>query len=124
MSRTSGNSALAKYNAAAVFVEIFSFIKGHYKSIETGKLSREEYLALPRKMAGNFVGSKDGSMDYLPSGNRHDVYQLYTSYERLKTELGCYDIADAVNNLHRRLRTYGYTGRPIHSIVVDEVQLM
>ena len=62
--------------SAAVFTEIFSFIRGSSAAMETekGYLSEEQYCALPRKMSHFMM--------------RPQVYSLFRQYEQQKQKLG------------------------------------
>ena len=78
-------SEARQLSASAVFREIQSYIKGSHLALakEGGRLSREEYLKLPAKMAPNFKGlCKTETLEDMPAerkGTRDLLYDLYLS---------------------------------------------
>jgi ATP-dependent exoDNAse (exonuclease V) beta subunit len=121
-------SEARQLSASAVFREILSYIKGSHLALakETGRLSREEYLKLPTKMAPNFKGlSQTETLEDMPAerrGTRDLLYDLYEAYEYEKRRAGAYDISDVVHHIWRQLQEEGYRGVGIDSILVDETQ--
>ncbi|KAL5554068.1 hypothetical protein UlMin_041469 [Ulmus minor] len=99
-----------KLDPSRVFTEIISHIKGSLEASE-GKLSREDYVTLA-----------EGRVSNLNRKKRDMVYDLYQSYEKMKMDNGEYDLADFVNNLHRRLRQERYEGDKMDFVYIDEVQ--
>jgi len=106
------------YSPSAIFTEIFSYIKGSFAAVqkEEGRLSCEEYVDLPKKMASSFRADLQGV------GGRLPVYELFERYEVAKAENRCYDSADLVFHIYSRIKAHGYNGPPIDNMVVDEVQ--
>ena len=102
------------YHPSLVFTEIFSFIKGSAESMELpqGRLRLADYTQMGKKRSPNFAG------------NRDLIYEIYLKYEKLKTELHCFDIMDAVFYIYRQLKESetGYVGVPVHAMYHDEVQ--
>ena len=99
-----------------VWMEIKSFIKGSAQAVESkdGYLSQEEYEALGRKMAANFVG------------NREEVYHLFIHYQdylRRERHQNLFDECELVHNLYQRLLCMPADPRwSIHHFYIDEVQ--
>jgi len=144
--RRMNSKTLSLLDPALVYLEIKSFIKGSIAALhleclaetEVGEiddmkiparyLTREEYLALPKKMS---------RMD---EAQRNEVYDLFENYEKIKKEGNYYDEMDLVHNLAIRAYQFhrnGYvhsvptvTGSakkdslmlPLDSVFVDEVQ--
>ncbi|KAJ1486799.1 hypothetical protein T484DRAFT_1788627, partial [Baffinella frigidus] len=113
---------------ANLFQEIHSYIKGSQMALlcPSGKLSREEYLKLPAKMAPAFqgLGAKE-SLDDLPGnkrGNRDLVYDLFELYEEHRLRLNAYDLPDVIFNLWSRLDKYPLATLPLETMFVDETQ--
>lgn len=81
-------------------------------------LSREEYLALPRKQSR------------LDQTSREIVYSLYERYEELKKKNHFFDVMDLVHSVARRIPAFlesdDYHAKksflPVDSVFVDEVQ--
>lgn len=112
--------------ASMVFREIVSYIKGSSESLdcERGYLSREEYLAIGRKVAPSFekVDADGGEGSSGATGGRAQVYDLFIAYEEWKGVFKMYDVMDAVFHIHRELRHTGYRGDRIDEVYIDEVQ--
>ncbi|XP_008236769.1 PREDICTED: uncharacterized protein LOC103335533 [Prunus mume] len=85
-----------KLDASRVFTEIISQIKGGLGAMEAcdGKLSRQEYAQM-----------SEGKV-----------------YEKMKRRNGEFDIADFVNDIHRRFKREKYEGDDIDFVYIDEVQ--
>ncbi|EXB88355.1 Helicase SEN1 [Morus notabilis] len=99
---------------SGVFTEIISHIKGGLKSMEAidGKLAREDYVVLSEGCASSLIGRK----------KRERIYDIFQIYENIKMEKGEFDLADFVNDLHRRLKRERYQGEGMNFLYVDEVQ--
>ena len=106
---------------SVVFREIVSFIKGSSAALDAagGRLSRDEYLALGRKMAPTFDRS-DG--DDAADGGRAEVWEYFLRYEAWKAAYGAYDVMDAAAAIFAVIRDVGYPGPRIDEVYVDEVQ--
>ncbi|KAJ4710306.1 UvrD-like Helicase, ATP-binding domain, P-loop containing nucleoside triphosphate hydrolase [Melia azedarach] len=108
------NSQLTKkLDSSRVFTEIISHIKGSLQSMEVshGKLSREDYVQLSESRVSTLRRQK-----------RERIFDIFESYEQMKMRNGEFDLADLVNDLHRRLKSEHYKGDGIHFVYVDEVQ--
>ncbi|KAK3263461.1 hypothetical protein CYMTET_27734, partial [Cymbomonas tetramitiformis] len=112
------------YDAAAVFTEIYSHIKGSPVVLQSshGQLSLEEYQRLGRKQASSFdAGARSGKQAF---GTRQDVYRLFELYEAEKRERGWFDLPDLIHYIWRVLDEEGWRGERIDAIFADEVQDM
>jgi hypothetical protein len=101
--------------AAAVWREIVSFIKGSSAAAAAGKpLSREEYVALPHKIAPAFAGD----------ARREAVYDLFCRYEVLKRSAKPFPMHDACDiALHVAAQHAAAPPAPhLEALFVDEVQ--
>ena len=100
-------------DASRVFTEIISSIKGGLQAGETddGKLRMESYLQL-----------SEGRASTLSWQQREMIYNIFLDYERMRVERGEFDLADLVNDLHRRLTHERYDGDSIDFVYIDEVQ--
>ncbi|KAL9228933.1 hypothetical protein vseg_004459 [Gypsophila vaccaria] len=108
------NSQLTKkLDASRVFTEIISCIKGGLQVGDTddGRLTMEGYLNLSQ-----------GRTSTLSHQKREAVYQIFLDYEKMKLKRREFDLADFVNDLHRRLKHERYDGDPIDFVYIDEVQ--
>ncbi|PWA86118.1 uvrD-like Helicase, ATP-binding domain, P-loop containing nucleoside triphosphate hydrolase [Artemisia annua] len=102
------NSNLTKkLDPSRVFTEIISHIKGGSE----GKLSYEGYSLLAKSRSSTLTEEK-----------REIVFTLFKAYEKMKTELGEFDMGDFVNDIHQRLRNGNYEGDQIDFVYIDEVQ--
>ncbi|ONK71073.1 uncharacterized protein A4U43_C04F4440 [Asparagus officinalis] len=103
-----------KLDPSFVFAHIIYCIKGEIGSSEASiykNMKKEEYLNLSNKRC-SLVGKEKREM----------VYQIYICYEKLKKTNEEYDVSDLVNDLHYRLSVYGYDGRKMDFMYIDEVQ--
>ncbi|XP_022098421.1 TPR and ankyrin repeat-containing protein 1-like isoform X2 [Acanthaster planci] len=100
------------YHPTLVWMEITSFIKGSVEALHTdsGHLSLESYLALGQKRASNFTA------------NREEIYNLFKTYEHLKSQKGLFDEGDLVFHIYRRLQHVQMLNWVLHEIYVDETQ--
>ncbi|XP_056376348.1 TPR and ankyrin repeat-containing protein 1 isoform X3 [Hyla sarda] len=100
------------YNAALVWKEIKSFLKGSFEALSCckGKLTEEEYIKLGKKRAPNF------------QGDRKEIYRLFCLYEQMKTQFGYFDEEDVLYNLSCRLSTLDEFPWSIHELYGDEIQ--
>jgi len=101
-------------SAAAVWREFFSFIRGGaYGDFERlgVPLSREEYVALPRKVAPSFHNCRDL------------VFDCYLAYKAMLRSHGAFDAADAAAHVAQQ---YSVSPLPaelqLEHVFVDEVQ--
>ena len=99
-----------------VWMEIKSFIKGSAQALETpeGYLSEPDYKALGKKMASNFVGSRE---------EMYKIFLRYENYLQKKRNLNLFDECQLVHNLYQRL--VSLEDDPpwsIHNFYIDEVQ--
>jgi tetratricopeptide (TPR) repeat protein len=95
-----------------VWTEISSTIKGSGDShmFVGWFLGREEYLA--RRNKNSMISREE----------MKNIYEAFCKYERWKNFKGAYDFQDLVNFILNSLRFKGYSGVPIHYMMVDEVQ--
>jgi len=102
-----------KLDSSRVFTEIISHIKGGLRAGEScdGRLSREDYVFL-----------SEGRISTLNRQKRDLIYDIFEDYEKMKAENGDFDMADFVNDLHLRLKTYKYEGDAMDFVYIDEVQ--
>lgn len=102
-----------KLDASRVFTEIISHIKGGLRALEAGdgKLSRSCYVQMSEGRAYNLSQQK-----------REKIYDIFQVYEKMKMRNGEFDIADFVNDIHRRLEREKYKGDEINFVYIDEVQ--
>jgi len=94
-----------------VFTEIISHIKGGKRTIDHGKLSREQYCDVSENRTSGL------SME-----TRFRIYDIFQNYERMKIQHGEFDLSDIVIDLHSRLRNVRYKGDQVNFVFVDEVQ--
>ncbi|XP_011025216.1 PREDICTED: uncharacterized protein LOC105126145 [Populus euphratica] len=102
-----------KLDSSRVFTEIISHIKGGLRTGEScdGRLSRQDYIFL-----------SEGRISTLNRQKRDLIYDIFEDYEKMKAENGDFDMADFVNDLHLRLKTYKYEGDAMDFVYIDEVQ--
>ncbi|KAJ6351132.1 hypothetical protein OIU78_007125 [Salix suchowensis] len=102
-----------KLDSSRVFTEIISHIKGSLQSGKSrdGSLSREDYVNL-----------SEGRISTLNRHKRDVIYDIFEGYEKMKAANGDFDMADFVNDLHLRLKTYKYEGEAMDFVYIDEVQ--
>ncbi|KAJ6903318.1 hypothetical protein NC651_020731 [Populus alba x Populus x berolinensis] len=102
-----------KLDSSRVFTEIISHIKGGLRPGEScdGRLNREDYVFLSK-----------GHKSTLNRQNRDLIYDIFEDYEKMKAKNGDFDMADFVNDLHLRLKTYKYEGDAMDFVYIDEVQ--
>ncbi|KAK7400973.1 hypothetical protein VNO78_12282 [Psophocarpus tetragonolobus] len=100
-----------KLDSYQVFTEIMSHIKGGTRTLEHGKLSRDEYSTLSENRASS-----------LSLETRFMIYDIFQDYEKMKMYSGEFDLADIVIDLHSRLRNQRYKGDVMHFVYIDEVQ--
>ncbi|KAH9658796.1 UvrD-like helicase ATP-binding domain-containing protein [Citrus sinensis] len=102
-----------KLDPSRVFTEIISHIRGGLQSIDVadGKLCREEYIRLSETRVSTLLRSE-----------REKIYEIYENYEQMKMRNGEFDLADLVNDLHRRFKEERYKGDEFHFVYIDEVQ--
>lgn len=104
-------------DAALVFTEIMSHIKGSVAALhtETGHLSREDYVAL---------ATSRGST--LSSSQRSTLYEVFLKYQKLKAQTypGDFDVLDAVFHVYSTLtrNPAAFHGELMTGVSVDEVQ--
>ncbi|KAL6228189.1 hypothetical protein ACLB2K_002143 [Fragaria x ananassa] len=108
------NTQLTKnLDAACVFTEIISHIKGGLGAIEAcdGKLSQEDYVKL-----------SEGRSSDITKPKREQIYEIFQDYEKMKMGNGEFDMADFVIDLQRRLKHEKYVGDQMDFIYIDEVK--
>ena len=100
------------FHPTLVWTEIRSFIKGSAEALvsEKGVLSFDDYEALGRKKAPNFLA------------DRRVVYDLFLVYQRVRSSYRMFDEADLVFNIHRRLQSIPAPDWSVHQFYVDETQ--
>ncbi|XP_073486693.1 TPR and ankyrin repeat-containing protein 1 [Aquarana catesbeiana] len=100
------------YNAALVWKEIKSFLKGSFEALgcRQGRLPEEEYIKLGKKRAPNF------------QGDRREIYRLFCLYEQIKNSRGYFDEEDVLYNLSCRLSKLEELPWSIHELYGDEIQ--
>ncbi|XP_064597505.1 TPR and ankyrin repeat-containing protein 1-like [Liolophura sinensis] len=103
--------AKSKFQPSLVWTEIFTFIKGSFQSLlsQKGYLTSAQYQEVGRKCAPNFTG------------NRGDIYKIFTNYETERKRNGLFDECDLILNLHRRLDK-NVLGWKVDEMYVDETQ--
>ncbi|KAH1189210.1 TPR and ankyrin repeat-containing protein 1 [Glycine max] len=100
-----------KMDSYQVFTEIMSHIKGGSRTVEHGKLSREDYCTLSESRASS-----------LSIEIRNMIYDIFQSYEKMKIHYGEFDLGDVVVDVHSRLRNKRYKGDKMNFVYIDEVQ--
>lgn len=102
-----------KLDPSRVFTEIISHIKGGLRALEKSnlRLSCEDYIILA-----------EGRSSTLTRDQRERIYDIFEIYERMKMGNGEFDLADFVNDLHRRLKHERYEADQMHFVYIDEVQ--
>lgn len=100
------------YNAALVWKEIKSFLKGSFEALSCphGRLSEEQYNKLGRKRAPNF------------QEDRKEIYRLFCLYQQVKSQRGYFDEEDFLFNLSQRLQKLEELPWSIHELYGDEIQ--
>jgi tetratricopeptide (TPR) repeat protein len=99
-------------SALVIWTEITAYIKGSSKSFEyTG-------YYLPRSVYSN----KGQKVSLLTKEEKEEVWDLFILYERWKVSNRGYDFQDIVNYIFGQIKYYGYSGVPLHYMMVDEVQ--
>ncbi|CAI9770914.1 unnamed protein product [Fraxinus pennsylvanica] len=108
------NSKLTKnLEPSRVYTEIMSRIKGGLQVGEECdiKLNREDYVSLSDKRVSTFCAQE-----------REAIYDIFKDYEKMKMQLGEFDLADLVIDLHHRLNNANLQGGKMDFVYVDEVQ--
>ncbi|KAM3929731.1 TPR and ankyrin repeat-containing protein 1 [Leptodactylus fuscus] len=100
------------YNAALVWKEIKSFLKGSFEALncQHGRLTEQEYIKLGKKRAPNF------------QGDRKEIYRIFCLYEQFKFQHGYFDEEDVLYNLSCRLSKLEELPWSIHELYGDEIQ--
>ncbi|KAM5158269.1 TPR and ankyrin repeat-containing protein 1 [Mantella aurantiaca] len=100
------------FNAALVWKEIKSFLKGSFEALSCckGRLTEQEYIKLGKKRAPNF------------QGDRREIYRLFCLYEQIKNSKGYFDEEDVLYNLSCRLSKLEELPWSIHELYGDEIQ--
>jgi tetratricopeptide (TPR) repeat protein len=100
------------FSALVVWTEITAYIKGSATSwMYTG-------YYLPKVTYAN----KGQKVSLLTREEKMEVWELFILYERWKVQHRAYDFQDIVNYVLCQVKYYGYSGVPIHFMMVDEVQ--
>lgn len=108
------NARLTKnLDPSRVYTEIMSHIKGGLQEGEEGdsKRSREDYVSL-----------SDRRVSTLSADKREVIYDIFEDYEKMKLELGEFDLADFVIDIHLRLENENLLGDKMDFVYIDEVQ--
>ncbi|XP_063308114.1 TPR and ankyrin repeat-containing protein 1 [Pelobates fuscus] len=100
------------FNAALVWKEIKSFLKGSFEALQCpqGRLTEEQYIKLGKKRAPNF------------QGDRKEIYRLFCLYEQIKSKRGCFDEEDVMYNLSCRVSNLEELPWSFHELYGDEIQ--
>ncbi|XP_041422056.1 TPR and ankyrin repeat-containing protein 1 isoform X2 [Xenopus laevis] len=100
------------YNAALVWKEIKSFLKGSFEALSChqGKLTEDEYYKLGKKRAPNF------------QEDRKEIYHLFSMYEQIKSKKGYFDEEDVLYHLSCQLSKLEDLPWSIHELYGDEIQ--
>jgi len=95
-----------------VWREIQSHIKGSYRVLdtETGYLSFSDYCESAKNISPGF------------EEHRQDIYNAFKTYKDLQAQWHYFDRMDACFHVVKQLKRDRYSGPPIHSVAVDEVQ--
>lgn len=107
------NQITKRLDSSRVFTEIISHIKGGMNFGETcnGNLTRDSYIQL-----------SNSRVSTLTQENREMVYDIFQEYEKMKALNDEFDLADFVNDIHRRLKIVDYSGDQMDFVYIDEVQ--
>lgn len=100
------------FSALVIWTEITAYIKGSATSWMYGG------YYLPKTVYAN----KGCKVSLLSREEKIDVWDLFIQYERWKVSNRAYDFQDIVNYILCQVKYYGYTGIPMHYMMVDEVQ--
>ncbi|KAF8020981.1 hypothetical protein BT93_G1408 [Corymbia citriodora subsp. variegata] len=102
-----------RLDPSRVFTEIMSHIKGGLQPVDgcEGKLDRLAYVSLSQ-----------GRVSTLSVQRREEIYDAFEDYEMMKMKNGEFDLADLVNDLHRRLFRGQFAGNVVDFVYIDEVQ--
>ncbi|XP_062986061.1 TPR and ankyrin repeat-containing protein 1 isoform X2 [Elgaria multicarinata webbii] len=100
------------YNAALVWKEIKSFLKGSFEALSShqGILTEEEYKKLGRKRCPNF------------KEDRSEIYQLFCRYQQIRSQGNYFDEEDVLHKLSQRLLKLSDLPWCIHELYGDEIQ--
>ncbi|XP_030461792.1 uncharacterized protein LOC115681845 [Syzygium oleosum] len=99
-----------RLDPSRVFTEIMSHIKGGLQPAD-GQLDRLGYVSL-----------SEGRVSTLSIQRREEIYDAFEDYEKMKIKNGEFDLADLVNDLHRRLFLEQFAGSVVDFVYIDEVQ--
>ncbi|XP_011091752.2 uncharacterized protein LOC105172113 [Sesamum indicum] len=96
-----------------VFTEIMSHIKGGLQEGEAcdSKRSRQHYISL-----------SESRISMLSAEKREAIYNIFEAYEKKKMELGEFDLADFVLDIHIRVNNGNLLGDKMDFVYIDEVQ--
>ncbi|XP_048135410.1 uncharacterized protein LOC115739970 isoform X2 [Rhodamnia argentea] len=102
-----------RLDPSRVFTEIMSHIKGGLQPADCcdGKLDRLAYVSL-----------SEGRVSTLSIQRREEIYDAFEDYEKMKMKNGEFDLADLVNDLHRRIFREQFAGNVVDFVYIDEVQ--
>ena len=101
-----------RLSALVIWTEITAYIKGS----ATSWIYQNYYLP---KINYATRGQK---VSLLTREEKLEVWDLFILYERWKVKHQAYDFQDIINYLLVQIEYHGYTGVPIHYMMVDEVQ--
>ncbi|KAI3446993.1 hypothetical protein Pfo_003658 [Paulownia fortunei] len=107
------NAKLTKnLDPSRVFTEILSNIKGGLQEGAcNNKRSRQDYISLSDRRLSTFSAEK-----------RVVLYDIFEDYEKMKLELGEFDLADFVIDIHLHLNNENLLGDKMDFAYIDEVQ--
>ncbi|XP_075403192.1 TPR and ankyrin repeat-containing protein 1 [Tenrec ecaudatus] len=100
------------YNAALIWKEIKSFLKGSFEALSSphGILTEEAYKKLGRKRSPNF------------KEDRSEIYNLFCLYQQIRSQKGYFDEEDFLYNLSQRLSKLSGLPWSFHEFYGDEIQ--
>ncbi len=96
---------------------VWSEIQSHIKGSANSHLYPGQYL--PERVYFELDGQKK---NFLTKEKKFIIFDIFGRYERWKRGIGAYDFMDVVNYALSHIRFHGYTGAPIHYLMIDEVQ--
>ena len=94
-----------------IWTEINAYIKGSsYAWYYGGYLPRYIYVNRTKKNT------------FLARDEMLKIWDFFKEYEKWKNNVGAYDFQDVINHILSSVKYNGYSGVPIHYMMVDEVQ--
>lgn len=98
-------------------IVVWSEIQSHIKGSANSHLYPGLYL--PERVYYSMDSQKK---NFLNKEKKAMIFDIFGRYERWKRDIGAYDFMDVVNYVLNHIRFYGYSGVPIHYLMIDEVQ--